>query len=159
MAESGLDAGLVAGMATAIGSLPHRDPRTAAALVLRCVPELPAAPQLPHRTPLEGVVAQWAGAVPGVEVRNDGSLQIVAPIDSLAALEPEFTPEAHGGLLTFLEVAGLQPRAPRRVKLQVVGPLTLGVALLNAGATPEVAFPLAALCRVHGRAPRRNSCR
>ena len=47
-------------MATAIGSLPHRDAGAAAALVLRCLPELPAAPQLPMRTPREGVVAQWA---------------------------------------------------------------------------------------------------
>ena len=38
------------GMATAIGSLPHRDAGAAAALVLRCLPELPAAPQLPNRT-------------------------------------------------------------------------------------------------------------
>jgi len=46
------DSVFVPGMATAIGSLPHHDPAAAAALVLRCLPEIPAAPQLPMRTPL-----------------------------------------------------------------------------------------------------------
>jgi hypothetical protein len=138
------ETGLVAGMATAIGSLPHRDARSAAALVLRCLPELPAAPELPLRTPLEGVVAQWAGAVPGVVVRPDGSLDIVAPLDPLAPVQPTFTAESHSGLLTFLEVAAAQPRPPRAIKVQLVGPLTMGVALVGAGAPAESAFPLAA---------------
>ena len=64
------DTVLVPGMATAIGSLPHRDADAAAALVLRCLPEFPAAPQLPMRTPLEGVVAQWARAIDGVDVER-----------------------------------------------------------------------------------------
>jgi hypothetical protein len=131
-------------MATAIGSVPHRDAHHAAALVLRCLPELPAAPELPLRTPLEGVIAQWAGAVPGVDVRPDGSLAIGAPLDALAPLQPTFTPETHSGLLTFLELAAAQPKPPRTVKVQLVGPLTLGVALVEAGASAETAFPLAA---------------
>ena len=65
---------LVSGIATAIGSLPHHDAAAAAALVLRCIPELPAAPELPMRTPLEGVVAEWARAIDGIDVRADGTL-------------------------------------------------------------------------------------
>jgi hypothetical protein len=136
-------ADLVAGTATAIGSLPHHDPHAAAALVLRCLPDMPAAPELPCRTPLEGVVAQWAGAVPGVAVRADGSLEIIGTIDPLAHLEPEFTTATHAGLLRFLSIAASQPRPPRWVKVQTVGPLTLGVALVDAGAHAELAFPLA----------------
>ncbi len=138
------DTGLVAGMATAIGSVPHRDAHSAAALVLRCLPELPAAPELPLRSPLEGVIAQWAGAVPGVDVRPDGSLEITEPLDALAPVQPTFANETHCGLLTFLEVAAAQPRPPKTVKVQLVGPLTLGVALVDAGASAETAFPLAA---------------
>jgi hypothetical protein len=130
-------------MATAIGSMPHRDAQSAAALVLRCLPDVPAAPQLPCRTPLEGVIAQWAGAVPGVVVHDNGTLELAGPIDPLAPLQPEFTNDAHAGLLTFLDVAATQLRQPRQVKLQVVGPLTLGVALVDAGADAELAFPLA----------------
>jgi hypothetical protein len=131
-------------MATAIGSLPHRDARAAASLVLRCLPDVPAAPQLPHRTPFEGVVAQWASAVPGVQVSDEGTITIVGALDPVAPLQPTFTERDHSGLLTFLEVAASQPRPPRCVKFQTVGPLTLGVALVEAGASVELAFPLAA---------------
>ena len=141
---TGSAAGFVAGTATAIGSLPHRDAHAAAALVLRCLPDMPAAPELPCRTPLEGVVAQWAGAVPGVVVHADGSLEITGAIDPLAPLGSRVhAPTRTPGLLTFLEVAAAQPRPPRWVKVQTVGPLTLGVALVDAGAHAELAFPLA----------------
>ncbi len=135
--------GLVAGVATAIGSLPHRDAHAAAALSLRCTPDLPAAPQLPRRTALEGFVAQFAGVLPGVAIDADGALTITGALDPLAPVHATFTTEAHTGLLTFLEVASQQPRPPSHVKLQVVGPLTLGIALTRAGATADVAFPLA----------------
>jgi hypothetical protein len=135
---------IAAGTATGIGSLPHRDPHAAAALVLRCLPELPAAPQLPARTPLEGVVAQWAGVLPGATVRPDGSVHLAGPVDALTPLDPAFDDDTHAGLLAFLEVASAQPRPPRRVKVQIAGPLTLGVALVDGGMDAGVAFPLGA---------------
>ena len=66
------------GVVTSMGSLPHRDADSAAAFVLRHHPELPAAPQLPRRSPLEGMVAQAARGIPGVTVNPDGSLDIDA---------------------------------------------------------------------------------
>src|SRR4051794_30423775 len=118
------DIGLVAGMATAIGSLPHPDARVAASLVLRCLPDLPAAPQLPRRTPLEGMIAQWASAVPGVVVHADGTISLGErdEVDATMPLDPVFTREAHGSLLTFLEVAAAQSPPLRRVKVQMTGP-------------------------------------
>jgi hypothetical protein len=140
------DIGLVPGIATAIGSLPHRDARVAAALVLRSLPDLPAAPQLPHRTPLEGMIAPWASAVPGVIVHADGTIALGErdEVDAAAPLDPVFTPGTHGSLLTFLEVAAAQSPPLRRVKVQMTGPLTLGVAFVDAGMRAEIAFPLAA---------------
>ena len=82
---------LAAGMATAIGSLPHRDAAAASALVLRCLPELPAAPQLPNRTVREGVLAVVRGQ-PGPDVLRDASaslfplLYIGVPPGTLAAI-------------------------------------------------------------------------
>lgn len=130
---------LVTGLATSIGSLPHIEPRDAAEVVLRCHPELPAAPQLPMRTPLEGMVAQWARALPEVVVATDGSLRLdpaVCDGEPLAA----FDPRAHGGLLAFLDVASELSEGPRRVKVQVSGPLTLGMALRDAGMPVPRAF-------------------
>ena len=139
-----LDSLFVPGIATAIGSLPHRDAGAAAALVLRCLPELPAAPQLPIRTPLEGFVAQWARAIDGIQIEPDGSLTVAARLDSRAAVAPTFDALAHGGLLAFLDAAEAMPVPPRRVKVQCAGPLTLGVALVDAGVSVDAAFALGA---------------
>ena len=144
MGEPLLGGAICAGMATAIGSLPHRDAHAAAALTLRCLPELPAAPQLPLRSKREGVVAQWAGAVPGLVVHDDGALEVTSALDAFAPLQTSFDAETHAGLLTFLDVAARQPRPPARVKVQVAGPLTLGVAFVDAGMDADLAFPLGA---------------
>ena len=54
------------GVVTSIGSLPHRDADTAAAFVMRHHGALPAAPQLPRRSRLEGMVVQAVRGIPGV---------------------------------------------------------------------------------------------
>jgi methionine synthase II (cobalamin-independent) len=137
---------LAAGIATAIGSLPHRDAGAAAGLVLRCLPELPAAPQLPLRDPREQMIAQWAIGIPEIEVRADGTLRALSAVSAErdAPVVAAFDPDAHGGLLTFCDVAARQPVAPRRVKVQVTGPLTLALALAEAGVPVGTAFDRAA---------------
>jgi len=133
---------LTPGAATGIGSLPHTDPVAAAELVLRCLPELPAAPQLPARDPREGMLAQWLCALPEVEVDADGHVGVLGASD----LAPEcvFDDGGHAGLLAFLDVAASRDDAPRRVKAQLTGPLTLGVALHAAGVPRGRAFRRAA---------------
>jgi hypothetical protein len=133
---------LLPGLATGIGSLPHTDARAAAEAVLRCLPELPAAPQLPARDPREGMLSQWLGALPEVTVARDGSLDIAGTSE----LGPEciFDEHAHAGLLAFLDAASALERPPVRVKVQVTGPLTLGVALRAAGMPARRAFRRAA---------------
>ena len=133
---------LVPGVATGIGSLPHEDPIEAARLVLRCLPDLPAAPQLPARDAREGMIAQWLGALPEITVDHDG----VVTVAGLSNEEPEceFDTGAHAGLLAFLDVAAAQDTPPPRVKAQLTGPLTLGVALQAAGMPTKRAFRRAA---------------
>jgi hypothetical protein len=133
---------LVPGVATGVGSLPHDDPRTAAEVVLRHLPELPAAPQLPARDPREGMLAQWLSALPEVAVAADGSFTVVH--DSDAGPACNFDDGGHEGLLTFLDVAAAQDKPPVRVKVQVTGPLTLGMALHAAGVPAPRAFRRAA---------------
>ncbi len=144
MGQPLLGGAIRAGTATAIGSLPHRDARAAAALALRCIPELPAVPQLPLRSRREGVVAQWAAAVPGAVVHDDGRVELTSEVDPVGRLKTLFDDETHGGLLAFLEVAARQPKLPKQVKVQVAGPLTLGVAFVDAGMDAAHAFPLGA---------------
>ena len=128
---------LAPGLATGIGSLPHLDASAAAALTLRVHPKLPAVPQLPSLNAREGLVAQWADALPEVTVARDGGLTV----DRERANEPVapmFSVDAHAGLFAFLDACSVA--APPRMKVQVVGPLTLGVALEEAGLPRALAF-------------------
>jgi hypothetical protein len=133
---------LVPGLATGIGSLPHTDARVAADVVLRCLPELPAAPQLPSRDAREGLLAQWLGALPEVTVAEDATVTVTDVSD--APPECVFDGERHAGLLTFLDAARSATCVPIRVKVQVTGPLTLGIGLLAAGMPAARAFRRAA---------------
>lgn len=133
---------LTAGTSTSIGSLPHADPHAAAALVLERQPRLPAAPSLPNRSGTERMVAQAAWGISGVEVLPDGSLQIDDPrLDPGAPLTTTgIEGEPFVGLRAFLGAAAGR-RTP--VKLQLTGPVTLGLALHAAGVDAERAFAVA----------------
>ncbi len=130
------------GVGTSIGSLPHTDPRAAATFVLERHPRLPAAPSLPNRSGMERMIAQAAWGIDGVRVLPDGSLELDDPI--LDPRTPLTTAGIDGepfvGLRAFLgAVAGR--RAP--IKLQLTGPVTLGIALLNLGVPSRRAFAVA----------------
>jgi len=114
-----------AGMATGIGGLPHRDPRSATELVLRCTPDLPAVPQLPLRSPHESMIAQWARAVPEVRVTDSGGLVLVPTTDPDVPIEVELDAAAHGGMITFIDTVSALAIPPVAVKAQITGPLTL----------------------------------
>lgn len=134
--------GLGHGLATSIGSLPHTDPRAAATFVLERQPRLPAAPSLPNRSGMERMIAQAAWGIPGVTVLPDGSLEIDEPsIDpGLPLTEAGIDGEPFVGLRAFLgAVAGR--RAP--IKLQLTGPVTLGIALHSVGVPVRRAFAVA----------------
>ena len=130
------------GLASSIGSLPHTDPRAASTFVLERQPRLPAAPSLPARSGMERMVAQAAWGIDGVRVLPDGSLQLDDPrLDPRAPLTTVgIDGEPFVGLRAFLgAVAGR--RGP--IKLQLTGPVTLGIALLNLGVPADTAFAVA----------------
>ena len=130
------------GVASSIGSLPHTDPRAAATFVLELQPRLPAAPSLPNRSGMERMVAQAAWGIDGIRVLPDGSLELDDPmLDPRAPLTTAgIDGEPFVGLRAFLgAVAGR--RAP--IKLQLTGPVTLGIALLNLGVPAARAFAVA----------------
>jgi hypothetical protein len=134
---------LVPGLATGIGSLPHTDARAAAEVSLEATPRLPAAPQLPNRNVLELMVPQWAAALPEIEVGAGGRLRFDGSVDA-APPEARFDADAHGGLLAFVDLLAQRVVSVPRVKLQLTGPLTLGLALCEAGMPAPTAFRRAA---------------
>ena len=127
--------------ATAIGSLPHEDQVEAVALVLDALHDLPAAPQLPRRHRAEGMLAQAVDGVLGVTVTPDGDIAADTDVlDPEAPVDGTFEGEAWVGLRTFLDAVGTR-RGP--IKLQLTGPITLGLALTHAGVPSELAFGVA----------------
>ena len=131
---------MAVGLSTAVGSLPHVDPRAAAELSLRCNPGLPAIPSLPMRSPWETMLGQAVAGLPGVTVGDRGGVQLVHGGPATDAVpETDLDHEAFRSLRTFLEVARGHDGP---VKWQVTGPVTLGLGLLHAGLPTDAAFAL-----------------
>lgn len=147
------------GQATACGSLPHTDLDAAVALVLDALPSLPAMPSLPNRDPVEGMLGQVAWGMAGVVVGPDGRLEVdpdlVDPdgrIDANGVDDDGLPIEAFRSAVAFLDALAAG-RHRGAVKLQLAGPVTLGTALVRAGAAPRRAFPAAgAVVRARARA-------
>ncbi len=130
------------GTPTAIGSLPHLDREAAVAEVLERFPELPAAPSLPALDRREGMVAQAAWGIRGVDVGPDGSLTVdPGALEPGAPLtDPELDGPPFATLRAFLAaVAGRTDP----IKVQLTGPVTLGLALRRAGVADELAYLVA----------------
>lgn len=130
------------GTASAIGSLPHRQVDAGVAVAMAACPDLPAAPSLPALDPREGMVAQGAWGLRGVDIGPDGIVRLVGdldPADPFADV-PGIEGPGFAGLRAFLD-ANRHRTTP--IKLQLTGPVTLGLGLIEAGAPVEVAFATA----------------
>jgi hypothetical protein len=144
-----VDVGLAPGVATGIGSLPHRDLDAAVEFVLRTAPQLPYVPTLPRLHPAEGMLAQVAVGVPGVAIDDAGGL-VIRPDSVRPSVTADLDHPAFGGLRAFLGTAAGRHGA---VKWQITGPLTFGVALAAGGVDPDLAFDVAGQAvAVHGAA-------
>ena len=143
-AVAGYDVTLPLGAPTSVGSLPHTDRMAAIRFVLERTPELPAAPTVPAIEPLEQMIPQAAWGIQGVHVADDGTISIPDPslVDPAAPLaDRELSGRPFTSWRMFLDqVAGRHDP----IKLQLTGPLTLGLTLVTAGLGPEQAFAVAA---------------
>lgn len=128
------------GTPTGIGSLPFDDPRVACDVELRLHPELPAAPQLPRVSVCESMVAQIASGMRGVKVCHDGSIEVDRRRLAPAQEGDGLCFESWCGTLTFLDTIAKR-RGP--AKVQLTGPLTLGLALMDSGVRAARAFSIA----------------
>ena len=122
-------------MPTAIGSMPHIDPEEACSIVTKILPDIPAWPQLPKRSPKENMYIQFSEGFPGVVINRDK-----IHIERLANFDTELeqiyidceedNPSKYGvsveyaaGLHTFLSEA----KKLEIVKGQITGPITWGL--------------------------------
>ncbi|MCL2706948.1 MAG: methionine synthase [Dehalococcoidia bacterium] len=123
---------------TVIGSLPHKDPQAACALIARYLTEIPAWPQLPKRAFEEDMTVQFTERFPGITVDADRifikqDLSFDTALEALysAYIENNYSamsvsPAYAAGLHAFLNLEQLNSLV---VKGQVPGPLSFGLTL------------------------------
>ena len=139
------------GLATGIGSLPHKDADSALDLVFKYTPQIPFWPQLPKRDIREGMVAQFSEGLPCIKVTDKGVVfcpedkenklekfyeRIIKKDIEYFSMSADFAP----GLYTFKErLKKLGKNYIKRIKCQITGPFSFaasikdekGVALLH----------------------------
>jgi hypothetical protein len=135
--------GVLAGGTTGVGSLPHRDASAAAAFSMS-EHDVMVVPSLPRRSPAESMIAQGVVGIPGVMVGQYGSIAVdVRRLDPADEVATDVGRDGFVGFRTFLSAASAAGADGRPVKWQLVGPVTLGLALVRAGAPADVAFDVA----------------
>ena len=135
----------LSGLPTAIGSMPHKDPQKACALVVKYLPEIPLWPQLPKRSFLENMYAQYSEGFPGLVLERDKiyvnlSQNLEKSLEKLYAAYIENNIEAFAidkryaaGLYEFIDH---RPEHPLAVKGHITGPITWGMTLTDENRRP-----------------------
>jgi len=132
-------------LATAIGSLPHKDPQQAVEVVLRSIPNVPIWPQLPATGVNEQMEVQYSEGIPRVVIdRQKDRMYIDTTGDTsgdLAAFYEKFcaddfdafriTPEFSRGIYALEEALKAAGGKRPFVKVQTTGPLTFGLAIVD----------------------------
>jgi len=131
------------GLATGIGSLPHKDADEALDLIFKYCPQIPFWPQLPKRDKYEGMVAQFSQNFPCLRVTGDGVYfdgkhqeeelekfyeEVIANNVAYFKIGPDFS----AGLYRFIErLQKIDLRAVEFLKGQVTGPFTFAASIKN----------------------------
>ena len=138
------------GLATGIGSLPHKDAHEALDLIFKYVPEIPFWPQLPKRDIREAMIAQFSENFPCLKITSESLVfdpenkdeQLEAFYERVIANDADYfkiSEDFAVGLHKFYQLLGKISLADVQfIKCQITGPFTFaagvsdenGVALL-----------------------------
>jgi methionine synthase II (cobalamin-independent) len=133
-------------LATGIGSIPHQNEENALDFLLQCFPAIPFWPQLPQRSFLEGMVAQYSEGFPSLRIDEksqkiwiDTSHGFEQEVERFyqwveeGAVEPFRISKGRARGLRMLEILASEKhrKAIKFVKGQVTGPITFGLALTD----------------------------
>ncbi len=131
---------VLGGMSMSIGSLPHLSLVDAVTLSVSAT-DIVTIPSLPKRSPAESMIAQALIGIDGVTVGQYGSIAVdVARVNTHSVAVTDLNHDAFGGFRSFLSCA---EEFVGPVKWQMVGPITLGMALMRAGVPANTAFEVA----------------
>jgi hypothetical protein len=135
-----------------VGGLPHRNARQAAEFVLDAY-DIPTVPSLPRRSPAESPIAQALIGLTGVTLGQYGTVAVDAGrLDPDSPVATDLDRDHLVGFRTFLDVAA-ERHHTGPVAWHFAGPISVGLALQRAGASPSVAFDVGrVVVRAHIRA-------
>lgn len=131
----------VRGLATGIGSLPHKNADSALDLIFKYTPQIPFWPQLPKRDIREGMIAQFSENLPCLKITKDGLVfstnnkekELETFYERIILNDVDYfktSPDFALGLHRFyqrLEKIGLKDI--EFIKCQVTGPFTFAAAI------------------------------
>ena len=131
-----------------LGSMPHTDLGVAWRLMLKCFPQIPAWPQLPRKTSLENMYAQFSERFPGITLA-DGRIYVDRRKDLDPALERlylaylennlaygQISPSHAAGLSSLIEGKVTLPQPLVALKGQVTGPVSWGLTIVDQDQRP-----------------------
>jgi hypothetical protein len=134
----------------AIGSVPVSDVGQAWELILKYMPQIPVWPQLPRRSFLENMYAQFSENFPGIVIDLEGERTYVDRAQNLdrdlerlyvAYLQNDtgygaLSPQYAAGLHHLLDSEGLLPTPLVAIKGQVTGPISWGLTVVDQNRRP-----------------------
>lgn len=131
---------------TAIGSMPHLNADEACSLILKHLKDIPAWPQLPNRSPEEGMIRQMGHGFPAISVEDSNLLVKSAGLENgLEELYSAYlandlshytmTEDEASGLYTL---CGMTNPPFNAVKGQLAGPITFGLAVKDESDRPII---------------------
>ncbi len=129
------------GLATGIGSLPHKDADLALDLIFKYLPQAPFWPQLPKRDVREGMIAQFSEKLPCLKLGKEGlafdaknkEKELENFYEHIIAADVDYfkiSPDYAAGIYAFyqrLKKADL--KNIQYIKCQVTGPLTFAASI------------------------------
>lgn len=129
------------GLATGIGSLPHKDPEAALDLIFKYLPDIPFWPQLPKRDIREGMVAQFSEGFPFLKVAREGLFfdanyqekdleffyeRIISEDADYFQISPDFALGLHK---FYQRLEGLDLKKIKFIKCHITGPFTFAAGI------------------------------
>jgi len=135
------------GLPTAIGSMPHTDPVEACSLAIKYLPDIPVWPQLPNRSFLENMYAQYSEDLPGVIIEDeriyiDRSVDLSDGMEKLYVDYIENDLDGHAISRTyapgFYEFLSRKLDSAVAVKGQVTGPISFGLVVTDQNRRPTL---------------------
>jgi hypothetical protein len=134
------------GLATAIGSLPHKEPSQACDVILKSIPEIPIWPQLPNMNFREEMQIQYSEGFPCVVLDEENQRMFFNTSGDITSNLERFYENYMAENLDYFKISpefsrgiyGMEKKltekdhpTPKYFKSQITGPITTGLGIVD----------------------------